>query len=31
MFEIAVNLIQSKEHHNIGFRGFCPLYEDEYM
>ena len=27
MFEIAVDLIQSNEHHIIGFRGFCPLYE----
>ena len=32
MFEIAENLIQSKESHNIRFRVFCPtIYEDEYM
>ena len=24
MFEIAVNLIQSTEKHNVCFRGFCP-------
>ena len=24
LVKIAVNLIQSKEHHSICFRGFCP-------